>query len=636
MKKLFGLVLCSFVFFVSSVFASQPTEWQLVDDGLSHDMPTNLVEGTLTYHLWGTLVFDSVRNLSLYFGGRYFDENRVTHYSNKIWAWDGVQWFLFHDGSGVAPTPREYHCATFDKNRGVMVIAGGADNTHTNSDLWEFDGAQWLYRGELPLGELSETTMAYDSKRGVSVFFSGKNEGNSNEIWEWDGNSWTLAHDGSGLAPVARRRHQMVYDELREMMVLYGGTSLDFGRMKDTWGWNGAEWRLLDDGSFVQYRDNHTMVYDRGRGVTVLFGGHGYCGPCTFEWNGIEWICAHDGSEFLRPHPRNSARATYDENMGKVLMYSGMINCYGPPPPNFDRETWTYGGTNQAPVADAGPDQSFILLGAEVFLDGTNSYDLDGDELSYSWTMIKAPVGSTASIINMNLATPKLVPDLQGEYIIHLIVNDGMVDSLPDEVVISSENVKPVADAGSNQAVIAGDFVHLNGCNSFDANGDPLTYSWNIISAPVDSIAEINPTDVCLTGFNADLPGQYMISLVVNDGYLNSDPSTINVLAISWQDAFTELIYEAIDVINALDPEVFKNKNMVNALTNKLNATLDDFIHGRYQDALDKLNHDIIAKTDGCNSAGFPDKNDWIRDCESQGQAYPRIENAIILLRSLI
>jgi hypothetical protein len=39
---------------------------------------------------------------------------------------------------------------------------------------------------------------------------------------------------------------------------------------------------------------------------------------------------------------------------------------------------------NRAPVADAGED-FFILVGEEIILDGSNSYDLDGDILIYLW-----------------------------------------------------------------------------------------------------------------------------------------------------------------------------------------------------------------------------------------------------------
>jgi hypothetical protein len=92
---------------------------------------------------------------------------------------------------------------------------------------------------------------------------------------------------------------------------------------------------------------------------------------------------------------------------------------------------------------------------------------------------------------------------------------------------------------------------------------------------------------------------------------------------------------DAILVINNLAPGSFKNGNMANTLTNKINAAIQMIEQGLYEDAIDKLQNDILAKTDGCATAGGPDKNDWITSCTAQNQVYPDIIEAINLLRLL-
>ena len=52
---------------------------------------------------------------------------------------------------------------------------------------------------------------------------------------------------------------------------------------------------------------------------------------------------------------------------------------------------------------------------------------------------------------------------------------------------------------------------------------------------------------------------------------------------------------------------MFKNETMKNALTNKINAALQDIDLRLYQDALNKLRHDVLAKTDGCSTISSPD-----------------------------
>jgi hypothetical protein len=69
---------------------------------------------------------------------------------------------------------------------------------------------------------------------------------------------------------------------------------------------------------------------------------------------------------------------------------------------------------------------------------------------------------------------------------------------------------------------------------------------------------------------------------------------------------------------------------------NKINAVLSEIDQGLYQDALSKLQNDILAKTNGCTETGAPDRNDWITDCGAQAQVYPLVVEAIELLRRLI
>lgn len=118
--------------------------------------------------------------------------------------------------------------------------------------------------------------------------------------------------------------------------------------------------------------------------------------------------------------------------------------------------------------------------------------------------------------------------------------------------------------------------------------------------------------------FVADVAGEFTVSLVVNDGFEDSDPCNITVVVLSFEDATVIILREIQDTINLMPPDVFKNKNMRNALTNKLNAVLDKIDRGIYGEAYNQLLHDILKKTNGCAGTGAPDKNDWIRTCEEQ------------------
>jgi len=292
---------------------------------------------------------------------------------------------------------------------------------------------------------------------------------------------------------------------------------------------------------------------------------------------------------------------------------------------------------NSAPIAEAGDTQAIISIGTTVQLDGRTSYDPDGDPITYQWTLTQKPEGSTATLSNPSSSMPTFVADKNGSYVATLVVTDSRGKaSESDLVTISFDNVKPVADAGGNQAVTLGQTVLLKGGGSSDANGDALGYTWHIVSAPAGSTVALVGDTTKEPSFTANAAGTFVISLIVNDGFLNSDPSTVTVEVTTRQSQAINEVRQAITAINALSDGSFKNPNLRNALTNKLNAVLRDIDQGHYQDALNKLQHDVLGKTGGCSSIGSPDKNDWITDCTSQNRVVPALQRALALLRDSV
>ena len=183
-------------------------------------------------------------------------------------------------------------------------------------------------------------------------------------------------------------------------------------------------------------------------------------------------------------------------------------------------------GGNTPPVADAGADQT-VSVGTTVTLNGSASSDADGDSLTYIWSLISVPAGSTAALSDPGVVGPTFVADKAGTYVAQLIVNDGLVDSAPDIVNVSTSNTAPVADAGVDQTVPVGATVTLNGSGSSDADGDVLTYDWSLTSVPAGSGAALSDPAAVMPTFVADLPGIYVAQLIVDDGLVSSAPATV-------------------------------------------------------------------------------------------------------------
>ena len=185
--------------------------------------------------------------------------------------------------------------------------------------------------------------------------------------------------------------------------------------------------------------------------------------------------------------------------------------------------TVTASAANSAPVANAGLAQN-VPLSTTVTLDGTGSSDANNDFINYKWTLITKPAGSIAMLASATSAKPTFRADVSGTYVATLIVNDGKLDSVAaaTTVTVSSANSDPVANAGVNQNVVLASTVTLDGTNSTDANRDQLSYRWVMMSKPATSAALLANATSAKPTFLADVLGTYVITLIVNDGKVDS------------------------------------------------------------------------------------------------------------------
>jgi hypothetical protein len=101
---------------------------------------------------------------------------------------------------------------------------------------------------------------------------------------------------------------------------------------------------------------------------------------------------------------------------------------------------------NEAPVADAGPDQT-VDEGNLVTLDGSGATDPNGDTLSWLWSLESGPA---VALQGVDTAHPSFTaPAVDGDQflVLKLVVNDGQANSQPDSVTIT------VRDLGTPEGV---------------------------------------------------------------------------------------------------------------------------------------------------------------------------------------
>jgi hypothetical protein len=96
-------------------------------------------------------------------------------------------------------------------------------------------------------------------------------------------------------------------------------------------------------------------------------------------------------------------------------------------------------------------------------------------------------------------------------------------------ITVASANTRPVANAGTSQKVPVGSTVALDGSASSDADGNPLTYAWSLTTKPTGSTAVISNVAGVQPTITTDQAGQYVATLIVNDGRIDSSPSTVSI-----------------------------------------------------------------------------------------------------------
>ncbi len=263
-------------------------------------------------------------------------------------------------------------------------------------------------------------------------------------------------------------------------------------------------------------------------GQTVTLNGAGSSDgdgdPLTFSWS----LTTPVGSAAVLSDP-TAVMPTFVADISGTFEASLVVND-GIDPSVPDSVVITTEPGNTPPVAVAGPDQS-ATTGDTITLDGSGSSDADGDVLSFAWAMDSAPAGSTTTLSDPSAVMPTFFADLDGTYAISLRVNDGTVDSAPDIVTVTTTpgNTAPNAHAGPDQSVTTGALVQLDGSGSSDANGDPLAFAWSFVARPAGSTALLAADNTSMPSFTADVPGQFVVQLIVNDGTVDSASDTVVV-----------------------------------------------------------------------------------------------------------
>ncbi len=236
--------------------------------------------------------------------------------------------------------------------------------------------------------------------------------------------------------------------------------------------------------------------------------------------------------------------------------------------------TITITGANDAPDADAGPDQPAVAPSATVMLDGSASADPDtGDAIvSYAWTQDS---GTDVTLSATTVVSPTFTaPDDAATLVFSLVVNDGDVDSVADTVTItvtgapaasiSATNPPSLTEAnleGATLSVTLANTVYASplGAGSFALNTE-ATDAGVVVA---DSVVRDSDTQATLTLNYADLDFDDDIDIIVtvpaasHTGAGDLTTGAVTVTAVVETSRLSALTLSAGTLDPVFDAEIF-------------------------------------------------------------------------------
>jgi len=195
---------------------------------------------------------------------------------------------------------------------------------------------------------------------------------------------------------------------------------------------------------------------------------------------------------------------------------------------NYDTDdvTITVSKQNHPPKANAGPDRK-IISDSQVTVTGFG-VDPDGDEITYSWKQISGDkVSFDGSEARISFTAPTVTSGETKRVILQLTVTDTLEQSDTDRLtlIVVPENNKPIVDAGPDQ-VVDENTIGSVFCSAFDAENDPLTYTWTANSSDFLIHNPSNPSTT-FTAPSVVNSKQVELTCSVSDGTVTASDSLI-------------------------------------------------------------------------------------------------------------
>lgn len=158
---------------------------------------------------------------------------------------------------------------------------------------------------------------------------------------------------------------------------------------------------------------------------------------------------------------------------------------------------------------------------------------------------------------------------------------------------------RSIANAGPFREAALGR-VDLNGNGSLFTGGG-IAFNWTLVSKPAQSLAVLRNANQPNAFFDADVPGDYIVQLVVNDGIANTPPSPPAEVVIRVSPAARPVSFVS-DVAPVFDQCAVCHLGFDNPRFNNLGTLYDNVIN--FVNLDDPINSRILTKPSGHHHNG--------------------------------
>jgi len=461
----------------------------------------------------GAMAFDPVENETVLVGGFVYGNNTVGDYnSNSTWVLSNGTWTWIPTNSTFRG--RYGESLVYDAaDRYLMMFGGDAYGAAGYApQTWRFHAGVWsqVFPKASPGGR-DGASIAYDAADGYVLLFGGYSGGHwLDDTWSYTNGTWTNLTSTLASSPSGRASATMEYDAYDGYVVLFGGGGKG-GDLNDTWKFQNGSWTNITAiaGTAPSPRDQAAAAYVPTQDYILLFGGGDfYSGRNPYFGSNVQladtWTFStgkwHREDPAQSPAARSGAVATFDPNLGAVVMYGGDADFFN------DASTW--GWMQEGPLAagtvtvfPANPEANGSLtLGAG----SSGGSGVDG----YRWFGL--PGGCTSA----NASEIRCVPTIAGTYNVTVNITDEeagttIVDG-PVEVAVA-----PSLHAGSLSANPLSLDVGQNLTLASRTSGgvSPLSFGWT--GLPPGCTGSDRATLAC----SPTTAGVYSIDVRVTDAY---------------------------------------------------------------------------------------------------------------------